>query len=581
MSGLLLLSYAVFAQTDGHFDPVLTFLGISSPEEADVYDVERLTDFLDKPLKINMASDSHIIASSLFTRYQTASLKDYLSRHGDVLSLTELATVDGFGEDFVSRLSPFISLESSSPPGERHSDIKYISNEWALRCAVRTGNQMSYGGKYRLSFDDSAIMTLSVSSSYDSWPQPSAVRGSLALKVGRANVIFGDFNARFGQGLVIWNAMSVGGLSSPAALSRRPTGLSQPWSFTGSSSFTGAAVEVPAGRVICTFMLDASKALKFEAESFPLTAAADVSWYRNNGQLSFTSATSVTLPDSAGEKSFEYASIAFSQRWSLSGVDLFSELALDYLSLSPALMCGISMKLAEKLTSAAMLRYYHQSYSVSSSSGPRSGTATSNEHGVTIAGEYKSYDKLLGVFSIDAACFPEPRSRDEEWSHQIKAATDWKWTISPEFEIDVKVAERIRSWGHRFKTESKVGVVYKKGIYTNILRLHTARCDGTGLLGYLETGISGDIIKTFLRFGLFCIDDWDDRIYVYERDAPGTFNVPAYYGRGLWTALTGSWRFARWGRLYLRASYIAYPFMAVEKQKPGRAELRFQIQFDL
>ena len=36
----------------------------------------------------------------------------------------------------------------------------------------------------------------------------------------------------------------------------------------------------------------------------------------------------------------------------------------------------------------------------------------------------------------------------------------------------------------------------------------------------------------YLRGTLFFIDEWDDRIYAYERDAPGSFNVPAYYGRG-------------------------------------------------
>ena len=579
--GMMFISFTVFAQRDVHIDPVLAFLGISSPEDADPYDVERLSELLANPLKINVASESHVISSSLFSRYQAASLKDYISRHGDVLSLTELAAVDGFGEDFVSRLSPFISLDSSLLPGARHSDARRISNEFVLRCATRSGNQMNYGGKYRLSIDDSIIMTTSVSSSYDSWPEPSAICGSLALKAGRSNVILGDFNARFGQGLVLWNGMSVGSLSSPASLSKRPTGLSQPWSFTGTSSYTGAAVEIQTGPIVSTLMLDASETLKSGNEECPLTASADVSWFRANGQLSLTSATLLRFADQSGGNVIEESALSLSQRWSLGGLTLFSELALDCLSLAPSFISGVSMRMAEKLTGAAMFRYYHQSYSVNSSSAPGSGTTTSNEHGLTLAGEYEAYDKLRGVFSFDAACFPEPKSEDEDWSHHVKVASDWKWTICPEFELKLKIAERIRSWGQMFKTEARLDVLHKNGLFTNTLRVHSVRCDSIGLLGYMEGGMSKDAMKYFLRFGMFCIDDWDDRIYVYERDAPGSFNVPAYYGRGFWAALTGSWRFAEWGRIHFRASYISYSFMPLERRKPGRAELRLQVQFYL
>ena len=82
----------------------------------------------------------------------------------------------------------------------------------------------------------------------------------------------------------------------------------------------------------------------------------------------------------------------------------------------------------------------------------------------------------------------------------------------------------------------------------------------------------------YLRCGIFKADDWADRIYVYERDAPGSFNVPAYYGRGIWTSGYVSWRFAGWGSLYVRSSYVSYPMMR-EKKKPGKAELKLMLRF--
>ena len=108
-------------------------------------------------------------------------------------------------------------------------------------------------------------------------------------------------------------------------------------------------------------------------------------------------------------------------------------------------------------------------------------------------------------------------------------------------------------------------------------RINVLSCDGVGFLSYLEGGYKTERHSVYLRQGLFIVDDWDDRIYVYERDAPGSFNAPAMYGRGVWTSITSSSRLTRALRLYARASYIGYPMM--EKKKPGKAELKLQLQY--
>jgi hypothetical protein len=82
----------------------------------------------------------------------------------------------------------------------------------------------------------------------------------------------------------------------------------------------------------------------------------------------------------------------------------------------------------------------------------------------------------------------------------------------------------------------------------------------------------------YLRQGFFFIDDWDDRIYVYEHDAPGSFTAPAMYGRGLWTSVSAGMKLSSRLRMYARAAYTGYTFMEQEKKKPGKAELKLQLQ---
>lgn len=125
-----------------------------------------------------------------------------------------------------------------------------------------------------------------------------------------------------------------------------------------------------------------------------------------------------------------------------------------------------------------------------------------------------------------------------------------------------------------FRTDIRTDVIYESGFFSAALRLNALKCAGWGLLSYVEAGSRRQKYSVYLRQGFFRIDDWQDRIYVYERDAPGSFNVPAYYGRGLWTAVTCSARFSMWGKLYLRAAYTSYAFMRHEVKKPGRAELK-------
>ena len=111
------------------------------------------------------------------------------------------------------------------------------------------------------------------------------------------------------------------------------------------------------------------------------------------------------------------------------------------------------------------------------------------------------------------------------------------------------------------------------------MRLNALRSVNTSFVSYFEEGRKTSDMSIYLRQGIFFVDHWDDRIYVYERDAPGSFNVPAMYGRGWFASAVASAHVTGSIRLYARASYVGYHFMEHEKRKPGKAELKFQIVF--
>ena len=95
---------------------------------------------------------------------------------------------------------------------------------------------------------------------------------------------------------------------------------------------------------------------------------------------------------------------------------------------------------------------------------------------------------------------------------------------------------------------------------------------------YVELGWKpSEAFSVYGRGGIFKVDDWDDRIYVYERDAPGSFTVPARYGRGWDAALYAAWRPARRHTLWLRLETVRYPWSLTPKD--GRLELRLQYRY--
>jgi hypothetical protein len=111
-------------------------------------------------------------------------------------------------------------------------------------------------------------------------------------------------------------------------------------------------------------------------------------------------------------------------------------------------------------------------------------------------------------------------------------------------------------------------------------RVEGLLCRSSSGLAYMEMGRKTETFSAYVRGTVFLIDNWDDRIYSYERDVPGSFTVPAYYGRGLSLSATGGYRF-RFGerkrktlKLNLRVYSVAYPLM--KEPKPSIIQARFQ-----
>ncbi len=84
---------------------------VSSLDETDLW---RLQHYYSSPMRLNDCNKSALVRCGLFSPYQVASILDYRERMGEILSVAELALVDGFGEYLAEALAPFLSFEKST-----------------------------------------------------------------------------------------------------------------------------------------------------------------------------------------------------------------------------------------------------------------------------------------------------------------------------------------------------------------------------------------------------------------------------------------------------------------------------------
>lgn len=605
LSALLLAvtQMSLSAQED-EIQYVISFLGVSSAEEVTEPELESLSWYLSHPLNINLASRSRLSASGLLSAYQLESLLDYRKNNGIIASFVELSMVDGFDGDFVHRLAPFITLGNVSGNGRNAQQWKPVRNDLAVRTACllkdKTAEATVSGGvKYRIEAGDR--MTAAFGTSF-SGKELSAYNLSVAygFRIFQGKLVFGDFNARFGQGLTLWNGAMMTGLNGVVSFYKRPSGISVPWSYTGNSSFSGVAGDFAIGRFGLSIFLNCPglKQAVRKTDKLQLMPGINLTYYGRSEQFGITHYMSFAqlLPRQDFRIPDMKTSVDF--RGCYGGVDIFSEMAFDYVNLTPAVLSGVVFPAGEQLKLAVHLRYYSKKYSAAYSGAVRSSGKASNEYAMSFGGDFSCGDyiktsssavfgasvrKHSGSFCIDAAYFPEAASKvvyigGFRHSMQAKILMTYNLQCNSDWKIAFRFTERLRTvQNETLRTDFRADLCYSHYSWFASLRLNLLHCRDIGFLTYAEAGYRHEKLSVYLRQGYFRVMNWSDRIYAYERDAPGSFLVPAYYGHGLSTSAFLSWHIAAWLKIYARASWTGFPFAQQNTVRTGKADFRLSL----
>ena len=561
---------------------MLALSGAGSPEELSEYEAERFSRYAEHPLELNLASRSRLLSSGLLSAYQVAALEEYRKRYGDVLSLAELALVDGIGPSVAEALGFFVSFGSSLPPGvkERHQFRQSMMVRGAVRARGTPGpdgwldrdTAFSAGVKYHLEVGERVEFFWSSRTTYTS-AELTPGTFSLALYSRRGpRLILGDYAARFGQGLALWSSFSMTGFGSVVAFRRNASGFAPTGSFN--PMLRGIAADFPAGRwtLGAAVGIDALRAAP--AGLVPIISATR---FGRRGQFGFQA-----LHKDASV--FSADGTLGLGHWTLFGEAALSSVLTDTDGVvvrrtRVAGVGGASWAPAYRTRFTALARYYPSGF-YSPYAGPvRSSSKVSDETGFACGAQWR-----WAEMTFDAALHPQ------KGTSQYKGIL---W-VAPEFSLggtavttSLRCTERFRPedknpWHH----EARLDLKLVRGAFSAACRGDLVLCKDYGALAYAELGYQrtsqpvptprSASFSAFVRASVFRADFWDDRIYCYERDLPGAFSVPACYGRGWALSAVAGLRYGS-HRLCFKSSYLSRNYKS--SQETLEFKLQYQIDF--
>lgn len=483
---------------------VLTLSGASCLEELSESELEHYQSLSEHPINLNLSSEGRLRSSGLLSAYQIASLLDYRRSNGAVLSYLELSLVSGFPEQFTRALRLFTTLSANSPiasrPSSRFSQSASISGAARLREGAA---QYSAKLKYSASYAERLSLLYSNRNTYSS---PAWGVGTIsAAYYGRgalSKLLLGNFSARFGQGMLEWSGFSLSSFSSLASFSRNPSGLSS--TSAADSPLLGAAAELLLG----SYALCAG--YSFPNASYFARLSRD---WRN---------LSVSVNASS-------AGISFDWRHSREKLSIFSEAAYLYQG-----------KLAA-MAGAVYTPEYGRSFALRAHYYPASEKKYS---GIALGADIPAlFASLEGGYR-----------RDQKLS-QYKSLLILRGAAS-NMAISLRWSERYRPKDScPLRSDLRLDLSSKPGNWVFAARANLLYCKSFSQLYYLQSGYKTDKFSVNLTLTYYNVPNWEDRIYAYNQDIPGSFNIPAYNGRGLSASLYSALHLGSRHSLYLRLEY--------------------------
>lgn len=411
-------------------------------------------------------------------------------------------------------------------------------------------------------------------------------------KLGRIKTLAaGRYRVRFGMGLVINNNYSFGKLGTLSSLGRGGSNIRAHSSRSDANYLQGAAatVSIAKGLDVSAFVSYRKFDATLNSDGNTIATILTSGYHRTETEMSKKNNSSHTLVGGNVDYRFGgfYAGLtglfvsldkklrpkteAVYRRIYAHGKDFYN-VGVNYgytgnrLSFSGETATGgcgavatinsLSFSLADNLDIMALQRFYSFNYYSLLSNSFSAGGAVQNESGVYVGVNWKPMIGLNVMAYTDFAYFAWPKyqasnsSRSFDNLLQLNYSKE-QWAFA--FRYRLKMRERDNEDKSRlvYKDEhrTRFSIAYNGGLFSSKTQADMAytKCS-VGSFGWMVTQNASlnlaRILNVTATMGYFNTDDYDSRVYAYERGLLYSFYSPAYYGKGMRFAVVASSAFS-------------------------------------
>jgi hypothetical protein len=643
---MLISSLTCFAQDrETNFNRIADEL-ISSENEHDESNnevrYENLTLLLSNPVDLNKIPEEGLRQFYFLSESQIQQFIKYRAEQGEFLSVYELQAIPGFDQNAISILSPLVKviekqdqLNTSLLKRMVSSGNSYLITRWEKTLEQKEGFSDSLDSESRYQGSDQKILTRfrsAIPFDYSTgftlekdageqlvWnPRKRKFGGDYSsahvqlINKGRLkNLILGDYQAQFAQGLVLGGAFGLGkGAETITTIRRTNLGFTPHTSAGEAGFYRGAAASYQLQKhlTVSGFL---SKSIR-DASLTPTESDTLISAFQYSGmhrnereKLNERTASEIVYGSvlhfrkktfDAGiifqgiefQHSIEKTDNVYNQflfqgkvnyngsvfyNYTVNNFCLFGEAAKSFNG-GNAMLMGVLGSLTPALDVSMLYRNYSRSYYSFYANPFSENTQPQNEVGFYWGFKYRWSRRWTLAAYLDLFRFPwlgfrrYAPTNGNEWLTRLTFQPSRKMTLF----IQARQENKMRN-----VSQETIQYMLNRGLKSNywasfnyaegVLRLRTriqystyhfdhSLSDGIVLLQGL--GFEFGKFQVTAHYALFQTDDFDNRQYVYENDVYLVFSLPSYDGNGVRSMLMAEYKLSKKLTVYARFARSYY-----------------------
>ena len=258
-----------------------------------------------------------------------------------------------------------------------------------------------------------------------------------------------------------------------------------------------------------------------------------------------------------------------------------------------ALVQGVSFRPAERININLLLRSYDPGYACFHGKGPFASSAGDNVRGIFGNFTFEAAKYLFISAGCDMRYYPWLRYRCSAPSNATSSEVRIRYLPREKISAELSYNYRLSMLNNPLssgikKQENDISRSFKASLkysfndhLTFFTRFDFKLAQPSGNRGFLllqdmKLTPGGIPLSFWFRFCIFRTDGWDSRIYAYENDLPGSFNVPAFSGEGSRSYIMIEWRPSK--LTDFRIKYAASEPAGGEKKNDGSCDLRLHVR---